>query len=94
MLILQVEEWLGRGRTLSTSGLVKEPLVTNKSFATRLSLEDAIRSLAAYQRRYNEHYTLTVVFTLLSVSTTEDVSNEALELVGVELIESLKTSFD
>lgn len=89
MLLLTVEEWLCPKRQGT------KPTVKTKAFATDLGLEAAIALLSGYEDAYNRHFTsMSLNFTLLAVSTIESISDGALDVMGVELIEKLKTSFD
>lgn len=89
MLLLTVSEWLGPGRDHPHPKSVDEKIRTI-SFATRMGLEKAINLLADYEDKYNRRHTLAVNFTLLSVSTIDDISDGALELMRIQLIEAMK----
>ena len=91
MLLLTISEWLGPGRDHPNSKSVDERIRTI-SFATNLGLEEAINLLADYEDKYNRRYTLSINFTLLSVSTVDNISDGALELMRVQLIENMKVA--
>jgi len=92
MKLLTVTEWFGPGRNHPSPEKVEQRTKTI-AFATELSLESAINRLAEYQDAYNRHYSMAVNFTLQSVSEIEWISDGAMELMGVQQIETLPKTF-
>jgi hypothetical protein len=94
MLLINVMQWLGTGKRMTDEEKSRcistlKPL----TFATNLSLEDALRELVHYKLKYNEFYLLELDFTLQSVSSIDEVSRSVLSGMGVDLIELLNNEW-
>ena len=91
MLLITMNEWLGPGRKMTPENASRtdshERLIT---FATHLSLGEAIERISNYEQAFNAHYFLAVNFRLLQVMKIDDnLTPQQLTSVDVQLVENL-----
>ena len=93
MLLLTMNEWLGPSRAAQAQRHERETIEPREqlmALATRLSLADALRAIRAYELAYTRAYpSVAINFTLLSVSTIDDLDDDALADARVNLVEEL-----
>jgi len=96
MLLLMVNEWRGPGNAMMNRGETFPVTNTLLSFSylNEKRLDLALGFLHAHQRAYNLHYPLAIEFTLLAVSTVQDLSAEIQESMRIERIENLVITQD
>ena len=93
MILITVNEWIGKARHLSASERAEFKLEERSELVgicTRLPLHAALKSIMRYQSDFNaQSKSAGITFSVVSVAKIEEIDNELIYASGMHLAEAM-----